>query len=116
MGTLAKAVWVKDIMTSFRGMSNRDYMVQQMHDTLKAYYEIARPRAVDAIIKQGMESFLLSGDGTPLDILSPQWISNLEPEQLERIAGEDSRTKSKREDLRRGIEDLEKGRKILQNA
>lgn len=116
MGTKAKAVWVQDIKKSLSRMSNREFMVQNMHDTLRAYYEIARPRAIDAIIKQGMESFLLSGDGTPLDILSPQWVSTLDADQLERIAGEDAFTKTKREDLVKQIGDLEKGKKILQSA
>jgi hypothetical protein len=114
--TSSQAVWIKDIKKCLKGMSNRDFMVEQMHDTLKAYYEIARPLTVDAMIKHGMDSSLLSGDGTPLNVLCPQWVTGLDPKTLERIAGEDADTKSKREELKRTISALEKGKKILQNS
>lgn len=112
-------VRLRDIKASAREMENRQHMIHEMHDALSSYYKIAAPRTADTIIKQNMESRLLSDDDldglTPLALLSPSWVQDLYAEQLEKIAGEDPSTKSQREDLKQMIKELEMGRDILEN-
>jgi hypothetical protein len=97
-------------------LSNREHIVQEMHDILKSYYKVARKRIVDVVIMQAVDYHLLSGPQSPLKVLSPELISKLDEKQLDRIAGEDDFTKARREELRLTISDLEKGKKILQSA
>lgn len=107
--TLAKA-------NNHTQLSNREHIVQEMHDILKAYYKVARKRIVDVIIMQAVEYHLLSGPESPLSVFTPELVSTLPTEELERIAGEDDLTKAKREMLLKTIGDLEKGKKVLQGA
>jgi hypothetical protein len=97
-------------------LSNREHIVQEMHDILKAYYKVARKRIVDVIIMQAVDYHLLSGPESPLGVFTPELVSTLPSEELERIAGEDDLTKAKRETLLKTIGDLEKGKKVLQGA
>ena len=116
MNTKRKAIWVDKLEACLQTISNREYMVQEAHDELRAYYGIARDRLVDSVTKTSMESILLSmdeGEGGPFSILKPSWVNNLPAEDLEKIAGEDSERSVRREELKEIIENLEKGKKIL---
>ena len=52
-------------------MSNDDHTIQDLHDTLKPYYKVARKRFVDAVCLQVVDHFLVSGEASqsPLDLL-----------------------------------------------
>lgn len=102
-----------DIYTT---MSNSEHIVLEMNDILTAYYTVARKRVVDVVIMQAVDYHLISGPSSPLKVLTPKLISGLSDEKFEQIAGEDDFTKSEREDLRKAIEELKKGRRILQGA
>lgn len=108
-----RVVKYDDIMANHTNMSNREHIVQEMHDILKSYYKVATKRIVDVIIMQAVDYGLLSGPNSPLKVLSPQLVGNLKPDQLEQIAGEDLVTKATRIDLQKTIVELEKGKKIL---
>ncbi|KAK8188178.1 P-loop containing nucleoside triphosphate hydrolase protein [Phyllosticta capitalensis] len=96
-----------------RSMTNTEHVVQELHDILSSYYKVASKRVVDIICMQAASFHLVSGPDTPLTLFSPTWVGELTDEQLEEIAGEDPTTKSRREQLQKECEDLEKGKKIL---
>lgn len=71
-------------------------VVQDIHDLLCAYYTIATERFIDNICRQAVTYFLLEADDGPVKLLTPEFIANLSDSQLERIAGEDAKTKAAR--------------------
>lgn len=94
-------------------MSNVDHTVHDLHDILKSYYRVARKRFVDVVCMQGADFHLVTGPDTPTKVFSPSFVTGLNPEQLERIAGETLTTRKKRAELVREISNLENGKKIL---
>ncbi|CAG8066924.1 unnamed protein product [Penicillium salamii] len=48
-----------------------------------------------------------------MKLFSPKWISQLSNEELEGIAGEEMGSKRKRRQLKKRIQDLEAGKKVL---
>lgn len=92
---------------------SQDYNIQEIHDILKSYYQIARERFVDCTFKQAAGHCLVFGRDTPLRLFSPKFVSGLTEQQLEDIAGEDAGTKRKRKALQEQVEDLENGKKVL---
>lgn len=93
--------------------SNTDHTIRDLHDILKSYYKVARKRFVDVVCMQAVDHHLVTGPAAPVRLFSPSFVSGLNKEQLERIAGEDVSTKRKREELKREIENLTNGKKIL---
>ena len=94
-------------------MSNQEHVVQGIHDILKAYYKVARKRFVDNVCMQGAEYHLICGPDTPLKLFSTNFVTSLSEEQLERIAGEDQSVIMQRAALKKEVEDLRRGKKIL---
>jgi hypothetical protein len=94
-------------------MSNTRHTVHDIHDILESYYKVARKRFVDNVCMQATDYHLVTGPNTPLKLLSPSYILNLAEHQLEDIAGEDPSLKRKRKQLKKEIDDLQQGRKIL---
>ena len=94
-------------------MSNINHTIQDIHDILFSYYEIARKRFVDNVCTQATGWFLVHGPESPLKLFSPEWVSDLDEGQLEDIAGEDLALKRMRAQLTKKISDLEAGRNIL---
>ena len=101
-----------DVVQSYP-MSNTQQIVQDIHDILCSYYKVARKRFVDNICMQAVDHFLINGPQTPLTLFSSSFVSGLNVDELERIAGEDNMTKRRRQQLRKEIESLEAGKKIL---
>ena len=62
---------------------------------------------------QAADYHLVTGPDTPIKVFSPAFVSELSPEQLEIIPGEDVVTKRKRAELQREIDSLEEGKKLL---
>jgi len=94
-------------------LSNIQHIVQDIHDILCSYYEVACKRFVDTVVMQAVDHFLISGPETPLTLFSPSFVSSLKGDELERIAGEDNVTKRRRHQLNKEIKSLQKGMKIL---
>jgi hypothetical protein len=94
-------------------MSNAAHVVQDLHDILFSYYKVARKRFVDSVCMQAADHFLVNGPRTPLALFCPTFVSGLDAEQLETIAGEDHGTRRMRLHLKRDIASLEEARKIL---
>ena len=49
---------LKDTIAAF--VSNEEQTTQDLHDTLEAYYKVARKRFVDAVCLQAVDYFLIS--------------------------------------------------------
>jgi hypothetical protein len=94
-------------------MSNTERTVRYIHDILAAYYEVASKRFVDNICMQATGYCLLTGPRKPLGLFSPQFVANLTEDQLSELAGENAALSRKRAQLKKGIQDLETGRKIM---
>jgi len=93
--------------------TNSEYTVCDLHDILKSYYKVARKRFVDNIVMQAGDRFLVTGPDAPIKVFSPSFVSGLTDEQLDTIAGESAATRRKRGELRREIESLDRGKKLL---
>ena len=93
--------------------SNLEHTIGDLHDILHSYYKVARKRFVDVVCMQAADYHLVTGPNTPIKVFSPTFVSELSEEQLERIAGEDTVTQRRRMQLKRDIENLEKGMKVL---
>ena len=84
-GTVVK---LEDMMRN-HPMSNIEHIVQDLHDILFSYYKVARKRFVDSVCMQAVDHHLINGVETSLALFSPTFVSSLNMEQLELIAGED---------------------------
>ena len=105
-------VRLEDMMRS-HPMSNTEHVIQDLHDVLYSYYNVARKRFVDGVCMQAADRYLINGPETPLALFSPNFVSSLNSEQLELIAGEDHATRRKRGQLKRDIGSLEEAKMIL---
>ena len=86
--------------------------VDELHTVLSVYHKIARKRVVDNVI-QNVDYFLLSGEQSPLNILTTGFVSQMTKEQLERCAGEDEVSKRERAKFTELIETLQEGMNVL---
>lgn len=94
-------------------LSTADHVIQEIHDILLSYYELAQKRFVDCVRMQVADYFLVTGSKTPLTLFSPAFVAEMTPEQLEEVAGEDVAVKRRRAQLEKEIKQLEESRKIL---
>ncbi|KAL2174718.1 COG4 transport protein-domain-containing protein [Thermothelomyces heterothallicus CBS 202.75] len=81
-------VTVEQVQNSTEKMSNKDDVIEKLHDDLGAYYEIAKKRFVDNLLNQAVNYRLLFGPRTPLGVLNHDWVIGLRADELEAIAGE----------------------------
>ncbi|KAK3309619.1 P-loop containing nucleoside triphosphate hydrolase protein [Chaetomium strumarium] len=106
-------VSLDNVRKAIEAKSDIEDVVEQMHDDLKAYYDIARDRFVDNMLNQAVNYHLLFGPSTPLRVFSQEWVIGLKPDQLQGIAGESPRIREERERLNRSIDDLIAAKEIL---
>ncbi|CAG9987351.1 unnamed protein product [Clonostachys byssicola] len=97
-----RIVRLDDIVQAHQ-LSNDEQVVQEMHDILKSYYELARKRFVDNVRMQAADHFLVTGPNTPLKLFSPQFVSGLASAQLDEVVGEDQDAKKQRAKLEKEI-------------
>ena len=96
--------------------ANAEQVREYMHDVLKSYYKVSRKRFVDVVYQQSINYFLLKGPGSPLHIFTTSMVHDLNPDQLDIIAGEDAFVKDRREKLNLDIESYEKALKVLKGS
>jgi hypothetical protein len=108
-----KFIDMKDITTYAENTTNPDAICGAIHDVMRSYYDITRSRFVDNICVQVVDHFLLSGEKSPLRVLSSDRVLKMTPEELDMVAGEEAVSKSTREMLNRSIAALEEAKKIL---
>ncbi|KAL9121034.1 MAG: hypothetical protein Q9187_002408 [Circinaria calcarea] len=85
--------------------------VYEIHDMLKAYYQVALNRFVDNVSIQVIERNLCGTKG-PVSIFNALYVGRLNSEDLAAIAGEDETSSTYRQALKAQIERLEKAKKI----
>jgi hypothetical protein len=95
-------------------ISNDNHTIQDLHDTLKSYYKVARKRFVDAVCLQAVDYFLVSGKTSPLWIFSPYFIGKMSDAELNQIAGDKAETIKRRNMLKAELGSLKAGEKILE--
>ncbi|KAK8133708.1 hypothetical protein PG984_005720 [Apiospora sp. TS-2023a] len=95
------------------GQSNVQRVNQEIHDKLRAYYDLAMCRFVDNVFQQAVDYSLLVGPETPLAVFDQDWVIKLEAPRLEEIAGESESSKSRRKILARKLKDLTAAMGIL---
>lgn len=86
---------------------------KKIHNFLKAYYEVAIKWFVDNVCMQATDYHLVTGPSTPFTLFTPFLITGLTAKELEDLAGEDAMVSRKRGQLKKEIEELEAGKKIL---
>ena len=94
-------------------IGNAEHTVEQIHDIVESYYNVARERFVDTVCMQASDYYLLTGEPSPLRVFGINFVSKLSPAQLDMIAGEENSTKQLRTSLMNQITALEKGKKLL---
>ncbi|KAI0509261.1 P-loop containing nucleoside triphosphate hydrolase protein [Xylaria bambusicola] len=90
--------------------------IEHAYEVLLNYYNVARERFVDGVYLQAVNYHLLEGETSPLKVFSAEMIANLDDEQLEIIAAEDSVAKQKRAQLVQNIRNFTKALKILEGS
>ncbi len=98
-------------LTSVAHLSNEASAVHDIHDVLKAYYKVALKRFNDNIVNQVVQRNLL-GPGGPLTVFAPDWVGQLDSDELAVIAGEDFITLNTRKELTAQLGRLDQARKI----
>ena len=96
-------------------MSNDDHTIQDLHDTLKSYYKVARKRFVDAVCLQAVDHYLVSDKTSPLWIFSSEFIGKMSDDELNRIAGDEDETIRRRNALETELASLRQGERILES-
>jgi len=105
-----------DALNGFRNKANPQQVREDIHDALRSYYKVARKRFVDNVCQQAIDEFLLNGAASPLKILCPTRVAELTDSQLEMIAGEDVKTRNRRQALGDDIGRLTAAMKVLQQG
>ncbi|ORY19613.1 P-loop containing nucleoside triphosphate hydrolase protein [Clohesyomyces aquaticus] len=106
-----------DLASMVKGihLSNEDQAVNDIYDTLKAYYKVALKRFTDNVVLQITERLML-GPGGPVKILSPEMIGDLQDSELADLAGENFSTSGMRNELTNKYERLQKALDIAKQA
>ncbi|KAI5868571.1 P-loop containing nucleoside triphosphate hydrolase protein [Durotheca rogersii] len=97
-------------------MANSEYVREFIHDVLKSYYKVSRKRFVDVVCQQAVNHYLLAGRGSPLKIFNTQMVLDLNEDQLDMIAGEDSHVRLRREKLGNDMKNFREALKVLRGS
>lgn len=91
--------------------SNAQNLEDEIHDTLQAYYEIARENLVEYMARNVVEPYLNDAEG-PVLVFSAVFVGGLGDEVVEKLAGEDEGLVLRREGLVGTIGRLERAEEI----
>jgi hypothetical protein len=105
-GEVQHMVNLDDIARAVQGKSNAEQAREEIHDILKAYYNLSLDRFLDNVFQLGVNYQLLHGPKSPLAVFSQQWVLELDARQLEHIVGETKAAKGSRRKLEKKIVDL----------
>ena len=92
-------------------MSNSRNLEHEIHDTLKAYYDIARDEFIEFVTQLIVEKFLDSELG-PVLLFSPMYVAGLSDEAIEDLAVEDDTVVREREEKEATLGRLRRAEKI----
>ena len=96
-------------------MSNSQNLEDEIHDTLKAYYEIARENFVEYVSHQIVERYLDDPEG-PVYAFSPVYVGALDDAEIENMAAEDESLIRDRAEKEATLSRLLKAEKIAQRC
>jgi hypothetical protein len=94
-------------------MGNLEHTVGDIHNILKAYYEVAREVSSTLSALRAWTTISSQALTPRLQVLSPDFVVELKPEQLEMIAAKDIVSISRRAALKKEIESLLDGKRLL---
>ena len=86
-------------------MSNSRNLENEIHDTLKAYYEIARDDFIEFVTQHIVESFINSDKGPVLQF-SPVYVASLSDDDIEDLGMEDPAVSRKRSENEATLKEL----------
>ncbi|KAG4254545.1 dynamin family protein [Fusarium proliferatum] len=112
-GELQNMVNLDDIAKAAEGKSNMEQLQEEIHDIVRAYYQLALDRFIDNVFQLAVDYSLLHGPDSPLSVFTQEWVIELEPEELERIVGESKSAVKRRSKLAKKIQDLSSALQIL---
>lgn len=112
-GNVQRMISLTDVEEFVQAKDNITDLQETIHDILYSYYTLALDRFIDNVFQLAVDHYLLQGPSSPLKVFTQDWIIDLEPPELEQIAGESKATKKRRAKLTRKIEDFSRGLKIL---
>lgn len=92
-------------------MSNSRNLENEIHDSLKAYYDIARDNFVDFVTKLIVEKFVSSERG-PVLLFSPMYVAGLSDQAIEELAEEDGALVRERKEKEETVARLRRAEKI----
>ena len=84
----------------------------QLHDILKAYYEISLPRFKDNVRNTVIRP-LLNGANSPLNFFTPDWVGGLNDERLNSLTAEADEVRIKREELNKVIAQIKEALRTI---
>lgn len=92
-------------------MSNQQNLEDEIHDILRAYYEIARENFVEFVTVHIVERYLDDQEG-PMYAFSPSYVGKMTDAEVEDMAAEDEDREKHRADLKATLERLLKAEEI----
>ncbi|KAJ6780592.1 hypothetical protein PWT90_07119 [Aphanocladium album] len=109
----SSVVCFSDVESALKDKDAGKHTIEEVHDLIKSYYEVARDRFIDNLYLQSIAHTLISEQNGPLGIFTDQWVLSLDPEHLDAIAGESFHTRERRQMLTKRIRDLTEAVAIL---
>ncbi|RXG49918.1 hypothetical protein VDGE_00611 [Verticillium dahliae] len=94
--------------------SNSQQVYEDIHDILQSYYKVARKRFVDVVCQQSILYYLLDVKDGPLNIFTPELVSELDDKKLNAVAGEDFLARNNRDQLVREVDNYKKAAAVLE--
>ena len=91
--------------------SNAQNLEHEIHDALKAYYEIARENFIEYVTQLVVEPYMNDADG-PVLLFSPVYVGSLTNEMIEGLAAEDPKIVKERKDKQETLSRLERAEEI----
>lgn len=95
-----------EIVKSTEYKSSAEHLQEEIHDTLRVYYQLPLDRFVDNVFQLSIDYYLLHGPHSPLRTFTQEWVVKLESEGLGEMAGEARSTKKSRSKLMKKIHEL----------
>lgn len=92
-------------------ISNTQNLEDEIHDTLKSYYELALHDFIEFVTQQVVESYLNDPKG-PVLFFNPTYISSLASEEIDDIGAEDPQTAKERLEKEETLSRLERAEEI----
>lgn len=92
-------------------ISNAQNLEDEIHDTLKAYYNVARDEFIEYVNKEVVEPYLNDAGG-PVLFFSPIYVAGLKDEDIEALAAEDEDSVRKRAEAEEKLARLNRAERI----